>query len=1148
MKLTRVSVIGITLFLLAALTTSVLAAAGDTTRVSVTSSGAQVSMGGTYPAISGDGRYVAFKSAATDLVSGDTNGYIDIFVRDLQTGSVILVSVAPDGTQANDNSGDPCISNDGRYVAFWSNATNLVGTDANARQDVFLHDRDTDANGTYDEAGFISTELVSVATGGAQGNGNSYYPSISGDGSRVAFQSLSNNLSTAVSNADLDVFLRDRDAGTTTLVSIDKTGVREGSYASYAPAISADGNFVTFASGATDLVNGDTGGRDDIFLRNLGMASTTLLSRTSGGVQGNDNSYTPCISSDGRYVAFDSAATNLVGSDTNSVLDVFLRDTLTSTTTRVSVSSGGTQGNLQSEYCSISGDGRYIAFESYANTLITGDSNSDFDVFIHDQQTGETVRVSISSAGTQGDDVSGDPSISSDGSIVSFHSDATNLVSGDTNGVRDVFVHENDLPTICPQVTEIPGTECDALAVLYDSTEGDDWTDHTDWLVTDTPCSWYGITCDSGHVTGVNLENNNLSGSIPSTLKDLTQLEGLYLAANHLTGNIPPALGNLSELQYLYLDTNSLSGSIPSELGNLSQLRILVLGGNPLTGTIPSSLGSLTQLQELFLSNAEIGGTIPSSLGNLSQLTYLGLDGNQLTGTIPSTFGNLDLLLTLQLSNNQLTSAIPPELGGMASLQELYLDNNGFWGSIPPELGSLTTLTSLSLEVNQLRGQFPTSITSLVNLTTLSFDCQLTSSDAGVIAFIEVLVPNWQDSTCPTVVSSTRADPDPTNWGNVNFTVTFSEPVSGVGVEDFDLTETGTLNGSAVMEVLGGSTVYNVSVSTGTGDGYLRLDVIHSPSIQNIAHSIAFQGSYTDGENYTIDKTAPTVLSSTRVHPITTAKASVQFTVTFSEDVTDVGQDDFNLTKTGGITGESVTGVTGSGTTYTVTVNTGSGDGTLRLDVITSGLIQDRAANAMVSSYVSGEVYTVSKTFTAYSAAASDGYVLESTETSNAGGTINSALTTFRLGDDPAKKQYRSILSFITSGLPDNATLTSVTLKIKQQSATGGTTFSMFQGLLVDIRKGTFGTLALAATDFQAAASKVGTVPFTNAAVGGWYSFNLTSSKTFINLLATNSGATQFRLRFKLDDNNNAIANYISFYSGNSATNKPTLVITYYVP
>ncbi len=184
------------------------------------------------------------------------------------------------------------------------------------------------------------------------------------------------------------------------------------------------------------------------------------------------------------------------------------------------------------------------------------------------------------------------------------------------------------------------------------------------------------------------------------------------------------------------------------------------------------------------------------------------------------------------------------------------------------------------------------------------------------------------------------------------------------------------------------------------------------------------------------------------------------------------------------------------------------------------------------------------------SVAANDGWILESTETINVGGTMNFIATTLHLGDDAARKQYRSILSFGTgSTLPDTAIITKVTLKLRQQGIVGGgNPVTAFQGFMADIRKGTFGTSALQVTDWQATANKT-YGPFTPALTGGWYTFNLTSAKAYINKLAAGSGLTQIRLRFKLDDNNNAIANYLSLYSGNAgAASRPQLIVEYYIP
>jgi hypothetical protein len=184
------------------------------------------------------------------------------------------------------------------------------------------------------------------------------------------------------------------------------------------------------------------------------------------------------------------------------------------------------------------------------------------------------------------------------------------------------------------------------------------------------------------------------------------------------------------------------------------------------------------------------------------------------------------------------------------------------------------------------------------------------------------------------------------------------------------------------------------------------------------------------------------------------------------------------------------------------------------------------------------------------SAGSYDGWVLESSETSNTGGSLSSAATTFNLGDDATKKQYRGILSFSTgASLPDVAHITGVTLKIKKSAVVGGgNPVSTFQGFMLDVKKGLFSTSALQITDFQTLANKT-YGPFNTALVGGWYSINLANPDAYINKLATSGGLTQIRLRFKLDDNNNAIANYLSLFSGNApAANRPQLVIIYYVP
>ena len=429
---------------------SVHAMPGNTTRVSVASDGTQSNHDSYNPSISADGRFVAFESEATNLVSGDTNNFRDIFVHDRQTGQTTRVSVASDGTQSNQHSYNPSISADGRYVAFESEATNLVSGDTNNHQDIFVHDRQTG-----------QTTRVSVASDGTQANDYSYNPSISADGRYVAFisyasnlvggdteppilpstTSLPNNPASKVTGGVSQVFVHDRQTGATTLVSVAIDG-SEGNDHSEEVSISADGRYVAFASSATNLVSGDTNKHPDIFVRDLQTNQTTRVSVASDGTQANNFSFEPSISADGRYVAFMSWADNLVSGDTNGDWDIFVHDRQTGATIRVSVATGGGQAAGRSQSPSISADGRYVAFASSASNLVSGDTNNHPDIFVHDRQTGVTMQVSVASDGTQTYAFSSDPSISADGRYVAFGSEADNLVSGDTNGRFDIFVRE----------------------------------------------------------------------------------------------------------------------------------------------------------------------------------------------------------------------------------------------------------------------------------------------------------------------------------------------------------------------------------------------------------------------------------------------------------------------------------------------------------------------------------------------------------------------------------------------------------------------------------------------------------------------------------------------------------------------------------
>ena len=405
-----------------------------TSRESLGAGGAQGDGRSILPAISADGRYVTFQSDAANLVAGDTNGVTDVFVRDRLTGTTERVSVDSAGAQGNGASSVPSISADGRYVAFLSNASNLVTGDTNGVTDVFVHDRTTGA-----------TERASVATGGAQSDGGCGYVAISPDGRFVAIGSVATNLVVGDTNGTGDVFLRDRIAGTTERVSVGATG-QQGNNFSGSPAVSADGRFVAFSSVATNLVTGDTNNSFDVFVRDVAAGTTERVNVDSSGTQANFGGVYPSISADGRFVAFFSVASNLVVGDTNGFADTFLRDRASGTTERISVATNGAQGDQASSYGSISDDGRYVAFQSRASNLVPGDMNGSYDVFLRDRISGTTRRVSVATGGTEGNGDSGNYglAISADGRCVTFDGRATNLVAGDTNAADDVFVWDLD--------------------------------------------------------------------------------------------------------------------------------------------------------------------------------------------------------------------------------------------------------------------------------------------------------------------------------------------------------------------------------------------------------------------------------------------------------------------------------------------------------------------------------------------------------------------------------------------------------------------------------------------------------------------------------------------------------------------------------
>ncbi len=406
---------------------------GTTTRVSLSAEGHQGDGGSFAPKTTPDGRLIAFGSVATQLIPGDTNGHMDVFLYDQWSRRISRVSLAPGGEQANHRSAEPFFSADGRFLGFESKASNLAYGDTNNRTDVFVRDL---ATGSIDR--------VSVASDGKQGNAESlgFGASFSADGRYVAFSSFATNLVAHDRNNRRDTFVHDRQTGATARVSVNSRGRDAKGSSGPDASLSADGRYVAFSSDAFNLVDDDTNDLSDAFIYDRSSGVTTRASVASNGAEANGGCGRVGLSADARFVVFDDTASNLVPSDTNRARDVFVHDRETGHTARVSLTSAGGQSDGDSVFSFVSPDGRFVTFHSDASNLVPHDDNGRRDVFVHDRATGETTRVSVATDGKQGNDLSHAASISADGRWIVFSSYSDNLVSGDTNGVSDVFLHD----------------------------------------------------------------------------------------------------------------------------------------------------------------------------------------------------------------------------------------------------------------------------------------------------------------------------------------------------------------------------------------------------------------------------------------------------------------------------------------------------------------------------------------------------------------------------------------------------------------------------------------------------------------------------------------------------------------------------------
>ncbi|MHC4822974.1 MAG: TolB family protein [Planctomycetota bacterium] len=380
--------------------------------------------------ITPDGRFVAFGSEATNLVPGDTNGVLDVFLLDRSTGVIEMISTSFLGGATDGWSSVPRISADGNRICFRSSATNLVPGDTNGQNDIFVFDR---------QSGI--TQRINVDSSGGQSSQRAGGQGIASSGRFAIFVSDADDLVPGDTNQEQDVFVRDLQSGTTERISIDSQGNQANGSSSF-PSISADGRFIAFSSRADNLDIRDTNGFGDVFVRDRLLGTTELVSLTASGVEGNQGATEPCISANGSKLAFISLSDTFWWADSNLLYDAFVVDRATGELDLVSQNSGGMISNGNTFCLSISADGLHVAFEANGDNLVPGDTNGASDVFVRSLPGIVTERVTVDSFGVEANDGGFQATLSGDGRLVVFASIADNLVPFDTNNRRDIFLHD----------------------------------------------------------------------------------------------------------------------------------------------------------------------------------------------------------------------------------------------------------------------------------------------------------------------------------------------------------------------------------------------------------------------------------------------------------------------------------------------------------------------------------------------------------------------------------------------------------------------------------------------------------------------------------------------------------------------------------
>ena len=570
------------------------------------------------PVVSANGRFVAFHSFAFNLVPNDFNGRRDVFVRDLQNGTTTLVSVNLSGTgTGNGTSQKPTISADGRYVVFESDASDLVPNDTSTKNDIFVRDLQT---GT--------TTLVSVNnshTGG--GNQDSLNAVISPNGQYVAFSSFASDIIDIDNNNTIDIFVYSINGGQMRMVSCDIACTTPGNAASYMPNLpkdkapravfSKDGTFLVFESQATNLTGtpDPNGHSPDVFLRNLDVGFTKVLSAVPFlAATANGSSTTPIISGNGRFVFFQSTATNLTPNDTNNGLDLFVCDLNSNEKTLVSVTTTNTGSNIHpnSQFFPVaSDDGRYVIFQSNAKTYVANDSNNEIDVFRRDLQTNATTLISVNTSGgtNAGDSVLG-AVMSANGRFVAFIGfGAAFTTTPDTNGRGDVFVRDVDLGTTTLLSTNIAGTAAANLGATYPVISADGRF----------------VFFESSSPDLVPNNTTNSSNSIFATaLNGRVKLDVSALNVDEVSGNASISVsrtGNTSDAVTVQYRTVSGTAMSPADFSAVSGSLTFAAGETSKTLVVPILDDALDEDSETFMlvlsdfnAEGESAGSLSSTL------------------------------------------------------------------------------------------------------------------------------------------------------------------------------------------------------------------------------------------------------------------------------------------------------------------------------------------------------------------------------------------------------------------------------------------------------------------------------------------------------------------------------------------------------